>query len=194
MKYILYIISPTLFIAVLAKKKWGHTSAIKALNNLYLFIGALLILFFWSFSNSPFDYSSQSVVPSIILGVYLWSRAFEILVAFIVDAIDKTPPKKALSSQLTPKDRIKLALKSYLELILIFAIGFWLMPCSWWQEAPDSILESVYFSGVTITTLGYGDIHPIHIIPQLLTVFEVLCGFSLLIVSFTIYTSLKHEQ
>ncbi len=65
------------------------------------------------------------------------------------------------------------------------------MPISWWNKAPGDIFETVYFSGVTITTLGYGDISPSHIVPQLLTVFEVICGFSLLIVSFTIYTGLN---
>lgn len=70
------------------------------------------------------------------------------------------------------------------------------MPCTWWEweSAPDNIIESLYFSGVTITTLGYGDIHPIHPIPQLLTVFEVMCGFSLLVVSFAIYTGLDEDD
>jgi voltage-gated potassium channel len=132
--------------------------------------------------------------PSIILGFYLWSRSFEILAAFIIDAIDKTKPRKPSSSKLEPRDRISLSLKSYIELILIFALGYWLMPGCWWESAPKSILESVYFSGVTITTLGYGDIHPTHIIPQLLTVYEVLCGFSLIVVSFAIYTGLDSVE
>lgn len=194
MKFILYILSPTLFLASRAKKKWDATLVIKTLNNVYLFMSVLLVAFFWSFANSPFDYSQQSVGPSIILSLYLWSRSLEILVAFIADAIDKTKPIKKSSSKLTPKDRIKLSLKSYIELILIFGIGYWLMPCSWWESAPSTVIESLYFSGVTITTLGYGDIRPNHPIPQLLTVFEVLCGFSLLVVSFAIYTGLEHDE
>jgi len=194
MKFILYILSPTLFVASRAKKKWDSTLVIKTLNTTYLLISILLVAFFWSFANTPFDYSKQSIIPSIILSLYLWSRSLEILTAFVVDAIDKTKPIKDSISNLTPKDRIKLSLKSYIELILIFGIGYWLMPCSWWDSAPSTVIESLYFSGVTITTLGYGDISPGHPIPQLLTVFEVLCGFSLLVVSFAIYTGLEYDE
>jgi len=39
----------------------------------------------------------------------------------------------------------------------------------------------VYFSFVTITTLGYGDISPIHIFPQVLVVLETLAGLGLIV-------------
>ena len=188
------MLSPIYYFASLAKKKWEINTVIKTLNSAYLLVSILLVFFFWSFANTHIDYAHNSYWSSIILAVYLWSRSFEILVAFIIDAIDKTKPIKDSSSTLTPKDRIKLSLKSYIELILIFAIGYWLMPTTWWESAPSNVIEALYFSGVTITTLGYGDIHPIHPIPQLLTVFEVLCGFSLLVVSFAIYTGLEHDD
>lgn len=196
-KHILCICSPTRRLARVfkEKEKWDKTCVIKELNCIYLKISISLILLVMFFANTPFDYSKQSIYPSIAVGYYLWSRSFEILTAFIIDAIDKTKPIEPSSSTLQPRDRIWLALNSYIELILIFALGYWLMPECWWGEsAPKNMAEAVYFSGVTITTLGYGDIHPVHCIPQLLTVYEVLCGFSLIVVSFTIYTGLDEYK
>ncbi len=211
MKRILYFCSPTLFLeciiklirhtsltfllAKFIKEKWDKTCVIKWLNGIYLVISILLVLFLEFCIKTPFDYSKQSTcILTVLGGYYLWSRSFEILTAFIIDAIDKTKPIEPSSSTLQPRDRIKLALSSYIELILIFALGYWLMPGCWWGAAPKSMFEAVYFSGVTITTLGYGDISPAHLVPQLLTVYEVLCGFSLIVVSFTIYTGLDEYK
>ncbi len=193
MNIVIYFFSPTLFLARKMKKRWNRTRVIKNLNNIYLIISIITVMLFLGFYDKKINYEYQSFVPSIILGYYLWSRALEIIAAFIFDAVDKTRPVETSKSNLTPKDRVVLSLKSYIELILIFAIGYFIMPCSWWSEAPRNVLEAIYFSGVTITTLGYGDIHPIHPFSQLLTIFEVLCGFSLLVVSFAIYTNMEES-
>jgi hypothetical protein len=52
-----------------------------------------------------------------------------------------------------------------------------------------TIWQAIYYSGVTITTLGYGEITPCHFISQLMAIFEVNNGFSLIVVSFTVYVS-----
>jgi len=92
--------------------------------------------------------------------------------------------------------RIKLALWTYLELILAFGIIYFALDqvrpsfsprlCFFWQ--------SLYFSGVTITTLGYGDIRPVWGLPQFLTIYEVISGFTLIIVSFTVYVSRSNDR
>jgi hypothetical protein len=86
-------------------------------------------------------------------------------------------------------DRLALSFRSYFELIINFAILYFLLPITHWKDchSPKDILESFYFSGVTITTLGYGDITPTHWFAQLLSVYEVLCGFLLIIVCFAVY-------
>ena len=126
----------------------------------------------------------------LVLGfcwLFAFSRPNEIFYAFYRDAIDKVDDKRPFSN-LKFGERIKLALKSYLELILNFATMYYLFPAAWFKQEFDFYFQALYFSGVTITTLGYGDIAPVCIVPQLLTVYEVLCGFILLIVSFAIYT------
>ncbi|MDP2209176.1 MAG: ion channel [Bacteroidota bacterium] len=104
------------------------------------------------------------------------------------DALDKTAQEDTSLSDLSYQDRLKLSFRSYFEIIFNFAIIYFLFPSDYWKPKPPStIIESVYFSGVTIVTLGYGDITPNHWIPQLLSVYEVFCGFVLIIVCFAVY-------
>ena len=66
----------------------------------------------------------------------------------------------------------------YLLLIPIFGFIYWLCPFFW--EKPLSPVESIYFSVVTITTLGYGEITPATDVARLLTALESLSGIFLI--------------
>ncbi|WP_280570852.1 potassium channel family protein [Chromohalobacter sp. 296-RDG] len=153
----------------------------------------------------------------VLWSIYLLSRCSEIYIAFLRDALDKVAGKKSefrgkwwpkwivqiknkllihqwVASRLNGEplknhDRLRLSFRSYFELMANFAILYLVTPLDFWEgcRMPGGIWESIYFSGVTITTLGYGDITPSHWFPQFLTVFEVLCGFVLIVVCFAIY-------
>ncbi len=58
----------------------------------------------------------------------------------------------------------------------LFAILFSLVPMDWGAHG-DSFFAPLYFSVVTITTLGYGDITPTTLTGELLTVLEVAFGY-----------------
>jgi len=82
--------------------------------------------------------------------------------------------------------------------VLLFAFVYYASSaiCATWVFCDNAfknvilnIGDAIYFSGVTITTLGYGDIAPNILLSKFLVVFEVLSGFTLIIVSFTIYVS-----
>ncbi|MCJ8286379.1 MAG: potassium channel family protein [Halomonas sp.] len=62
----------------------------------------------------------------------------------------------------------------YLLLIPIFGFIYWLFPSFW--ARPLSPVESIYFSVVTITTLGYGEITPVTDPARALTALESLSG------------------
>lgn len=96
---------------------------------------------------------------------------------------------KVNGEQLENHDRLILSFRSYFELIINFSIIYFLLPSIYWkgQESSLNIIEATYFSGVTITTLGYGDISPILWFSQFLSVFEVLCGFTLIVVCLAVY-------
>lgn len=65
---------------------------------------------------------------------------------------------------------------SYQFLALLIP-GAFLLPPSVSADDPDSLGRAmVYFSFVTLTTLGYGDITPVHSAARLLTMFEALVG------------------
>ncbi len=194
------ILSPTWAIADYAKNKWDRTTVIEKLNSFYLglsvvsVVGILLFQEYWV-QNKVI--SLNETLPFIV--VFLWSyfllsRCNEIFWAFLRDSFDKLDNPEEQESNLQPKDRVRLSLKSYLELVINFSILYALLPATkeiWSNNVPVHITDALYFSGVTITTLGYGDYSPVHWYPQFLTIYEVFCGFLLLIVCFAIYSGIK---
>ncbi|PCJ29209.1 MAG: hypothetical protein COA99_19640 [Moraxellaceae bacterium] len=66
----------------------------------------------------------------------------------------------------------------YLLLIPIFGILYWLNP-TFWPE-PLTFIQSIYFSVITITTLGYGDISPVTETARLISAVEALSGIVLI--------------
>jgi voltage-gated potassium channel len=185
-------ISPTWWWA--SKQKEGLNEAdrkkgIIARNYCYLFVSSFLcvmLLFIFDLAK----YESISLTSKILVYVYLylvtWSRCNEVFFAFINDALDKSENKKS-SSNLTYRKRIELSFLSYFELILNYAIIYLLIPSEHIKGEINTIIDSIYFSGITMTTLGYGDLSPITWIVKLLTVHQVLVGFTLIIVSFAVY-------
>lgn len=135
------------------------------------------------------------VAVFFISWIFLFSRTVEIFIAFLGDAIEKLNFEKP-RSDLKFGDRLKLSFNSYLELIINFATLCFLVPNWFYKDCYEfySILEALYFSGVTITTLGYGDISPSNTVLQLLSVFQVIAGFSLIVVSFAVYSNLAARQ
>lgn len=71
---------------------------------------------------------------------------------------------------------------SYLGLIPIFAILFGLLPAEYFNlnDHEANGFSYFYFSVVTITTLGYGDILPIGPVSQTLTALESVLGITLI--------------
>ena len=66
----------------------------------------------------------------------------------------------------------------YLLLIPIFGFLYWLNP-TFWPE-PLTFIQSIYFSVITITTLGYGDISPVTETARILSAIEALSGIILI--------------
>ena len=160
--------------------------------NLCFFLSAFAVAFMSAVTplgdyGSGFRHAHIALAALLVWGFPI-SRANEIIYAFLRDAIDKVNGKES-SSNLSYGERIGLALRSYLELVVNFATVYYLMPAHWFDKPLETFPQALYFSGVTITTLGYGDFAPECWIAQFVSVYEVFCGFSLLIVSFTVYVS-----
>ena len=190
-----FLLSPTFHLADYLKLRNDRTTIIKELNTGYLIVSVISFLSIWIFQYLFELESLYELLCPIIVGLWSWfliSRANEIFYAFLKDAFDKMDSHKGSGlSNLSFPDRIRLSLKSYLELILDFAILFALTKPSFWKNsiAPTSITDATYFSGITITTTGYGDFTPSNWYPQFLAIYEVFCGVILLVVCFAIYAS-----
>lgn len=60
------------------------------------------------------------------------------------------------------------------------------MPLSW--------LDALYFSVITITTVGYGDIHPTNDITKIFTIFYVLIGVGIIAASLNILVKIAAQK
>lgn len=131
----------------------------------------------------------------VLAGFYAFSRVNEIFYAFIKDATSHLRSEEH-SSTLKYYERIPLAMRSYLELIILYGVIAYILNTffqsfsfSCEQNSFSSIWQAIYYSGVTITTIGYGEITPNDFFSQAMALYEVINGFSLIVVSFAIYVS-----
>jgi len=141
----------------------------------------------------------QHWIPTVIFSFTIYillSRVFHIFLAFYYDAEDKLLGTDSDSS-LTTIDRMRLTLRSYLELIISFSLLYvylGLVNQGNVIKGADSMLDSLYFSVITITTLGYGDINPITDVAKVLSMIEVLSGLTLIILALAIYISSAFKE
>ena len=195
-KAAIQLLSPTLRAArcckLLCKKNHqARRKVIIFLNQLYfyysLFILALLL--FFCRAKFPTELSLWILVPGCGVVIIAVSRINEIFIAFINDATSHLQKKRHFST-IQYFERIPLAMRSYVELIVQFAFLYYFIQKFFLLFNKDrTLFECVYFSAVTITTIGYGDISATHWMSQALCIYEILAGFALIIISFTVYVS-----
>lgn len=79
---------------------------------------------------------------------------------------------------------IILLLINYIELIIIFSLIFFINKDVFFKyDAVAQKVDAIYFSIITITTIGYGDITPIHPIGKIAVAFEALFGTILFVIA-----------
>ncbi len=190
-KYLIaFVFSPTWLLADYLKNKYDRKTTIKNLNAIYLSVSLITIvtLLLVSFFKKvePNSYISNKRLL-FFWSWFLFSRINEICFAFLNDAHDRL---KALNkSKLNGLERILLAFTSYIELIINFSILYSFFKISSWDGSIRNMFDYVYFSGVTITTTGYGDISPISYILKFLSLYEVFSGVIILVICFALYTN-----
>lgn len=128
--------------------------------------------------------------PTVVAIPLLWyavSRVCEISYAFYRDPLSPTK-----ESDLTPTDRVRMAMRSYFGLGANFAILYYFAPLSGQFRVGDapqlaSFIEAVYFSGVTLATLGYGDVVPVGALSRTISLIEVFVGILVVTVAIAAY-------
>lgn len=194
-KYFKWWISPTLYVSDCYKKSAKDSiqrgKRVRRINKIYLTLSILFLLSIAILSKLPYNSILNTAI--VILPIYLISRCNEIFMAFVKDAFDKLNPAKREENGLKYHERIQLALRSYTELIINYALLYYIFDRSigsLFNRPMLSLLDSIYFSVITIATIGYGDYYPIHNLSKILVMYEVISGTLLLVVSFTVYVNL----
>jgi len=122
----------------------------------------------------PFD------LGYIVLWLFPFSRVNELGLAFYRDAFQRFEAPLS-ATKITPVKRLQFLVLSYFEVAMQFGILFFCLPNGFFSQDFSSIIEALYFSAMTITTVGYGDIVPRKPLSQLACMYEVAIGFVLLI-------------
>ncbi|WP_082160915.1 MULTISPECIES: potassium channel family protein [Burkholderia] len=196
-----WIISPTYKIAErnkrikLAEDSTGKllTEGIKRYNHYYLLTSVALAISYGILLGANRHNLEQlkfiRLVSAALIGYIITSRAIEIFTSFLLDATEKLNGRRS-SSNLGFGDRLRLALNSYLEIMIGFGVIYYLAPNTFFSHEFKNIVEAIYFSAVTMTTVGYGDYYPQHWTSQLLVILQIFCSLTLALVCFTVYTTL----
>ncbi|MBW8722289.1 MAG: two pore domain potassium channel family protein [Polaromonas sp.] len=177
-------LSPTRLLIQDLKENLEDAKPLLTAWNLFFFgleIGIVLAL-------GTLSWSEYFWLPLSLGFALLWiaiSRCNEIVYAFYADTMDKLDEKKS-NTNLSPSDRIKMLMRSYFGLTTNFALIYYLLP-TLYEPKLSSFATAFYFSGVTIATLGYGDIKPIDQASQLLAVYEVFSGILLVVLALAVY-------
>ena len=183
-----WIISPTRKIIDL-RKKGDKSHAGKALREwnagwfrgemLFAILLTVISIYLPAVATNPYLYWPVLTVAG--------SRINEISYAFYCDALSRLG-NETRTSDLSTADRIKMTMKSYVGLLINFAILFCLLPirCAFSQHL-SNFTDAIYFSGVTIATLGYGDLAPVNSFVRLLSLYEVFSGILLIAVAIATY-------
>jgi Ion channel len=178
---------------------------------LLVFISPTRVLFEWFKSLSIKSWSTWFLVlntaflfllPSIQqrwtfrhgLAVLVWllpfSRTIEIVYAFYNDTFDQLR-RVPLRTRLDRVQRFKLLGRSYLEVSVCYASLYLAVPWCHFNGTLSTAFEAAYFSWITITTTGYGDILPQGSFTRLLCMTEIGVGLMLLVFAVGTYFSFE---
>lgn len=122
-----------------------------------------------------------------------FSRTIEIVYAFYNDTFDQLR-RVPLRTKLDRVQRFKLLGRSYIEVSICYASLYLAIPWCNFNSAPSTGFEAAYFSWITITTTGYGDILPQGSFTRLLCMTEIGVGLMLLVFAVGTYFSFEDER
>jgi|GEM_PF-5813752 len=136
------------------------------------------------------------VPKTTIIGLIL-SVIVTLLVLYIIIDIIFVNTSIAFTSRspASPLRTTVLALLSFFSIPLAFSAVFALIP-SHFSPPLDNFVRAIYFSFITITTIGYGDIkpYPEAWLPQILIVVEVILGVYFLVILIAIMSNWANNQ
>jgi hypothetical protein len=128
----------------------------------------------------------------LLLWAIPFSRIFEIGYAFYNDAFDQLEGFQPRSG-LKRAQRLKLLGCSYFEVAVCYASLYLALPDTSFHNHPARPFDSLYFSWITITTTGFGDIFPSSTCARVLCMSELGVGLMLIVFAVAAYFSYKGD-
>ena len=199
MRRIFYILSPTRIIIdfikshIIAKQKRADCISLWIYFwLLYSIALTVMIQFLTIYQIHICDYVYVTAVSIAI------SRINEIMYAYLSDALGRISQHDSEFDLFPPAQRVSFIGTSYVELAEHFALLAYAT-----QQLADtdkiqtynhkftSIFDATYFSVMTITTTGYGDIYPTYSISKIISMYEPLTGVVLFALALGVYLSAK---
>jgi Ion channel len=112
-------------------------------------------------------------IPHIYEGLCIYSIAFVIVSGFLISAF-----KEHMSHISNPFDFVRFELLNLLNAVVFFGIAYFYLSRADGGHFNQSIgaFDAVYFSFVTIATVGYGDIHPLSSLAKSMVISEIIFG------------------
>lgn len=107
-------------------------------------------------------------------GLHLYSLAMIILYSMSISKF-----KEHMAYVSNPFDFVKVELLQFINVVVFFGFAFYFLStliAKQYNHVKLAIIDAIYFSFVTVATLGYGDIYPIGWYAKLLTIFEIIFG------------------
>jgi hypothetical protein len=182
---LLWIIAPTRAIfdcKLLGRIPISHWS--------WLFLALNAVLLFLLPSPEDIPQLPGRLLVWLIMWAIPYSRIVEIGYAFYNDSFDQLAGKLPRSG-LTRVDRLKLAGRSYVEVAICYGILFRGLPANYYNHPTMTRFDWLYFSWITITTTGYGEVVPTRVATRALCMTEVAMGLMLLVFSVGTYFSYR---
>lgn len=148
-----------------------------------------LLLIFFSYTLVQADKITLAIIIAILNICFALNHILEYFL----------PDKKGIQKILKiPKHKLRLLdiLQSWTLIILGYAVIYYSIfkINSKSFIGIESFFDSVYFSIVTITTLGYGDIVPVSFWPKLTVISEVFLGFTYVVIVLTMYLNIYAQR
>ena len=129
----------------------------------------------------------------LLIWLVPFSRIIEITYAFYNDSFDQLEGIKPRSG-LRRVQRFKLLGRSYFEIAVSYATIYLALPRGSFANPPATSFDSLYFSWITITTTGFGDITPSSAAARLLCMTELGLGLMLIVLTVGTYFSSKDSS
>ena len=154
---------------------WGFSDSWVLVFSIVAIIFVLLI---------PISLGSRLAVAAFVIGGLRVLEIIGYLFNVLLLSTSKKSSGESIPRLLSARRSLVLALHNYIEIVLWFAVSYSILAEHFCDKAKvlSSSVGSVYFSVVTMTTLGYGDITPTDSLTWALVTLQTAIGLFMVLV------------